>query len=82
MALIVSLGKIIEALNDVISASLEFTVAARGLGTLLVAAALTAALIDLGDDPDRPTRPVPPPPRPDRRSGATSTACSAAWPGP
>ena len=52
VALIVSLGKIIEALNDVISASLEFTVAVRGLGTLLVAAALTAALIDLGDEPD------------------------------
>ena len=52
VALIVSAGKIIEALNDVISASLEFTVASRGISALLVAAALAAALIDLGDDPD------------------------------
>lgn len=52
VALIVAGVKIIEALNDVISASLEFTVALRGVGALLVAAALAAALIDLGDDPD------------------------------
>jgi small-conductance mechanosensitive channel len=52
VALIVSGGKIIEALNDSIGASLEFSVASRGVCALLVAAALAVALIDLGDDPD------------------------------
>ena len=59
VAIIVSGTKVIEALNAVIYASLEFSVAARGVGALLVAAALTAAMIDLGaspeaDNPDHP----------------------------
>ncbi len=52
VAIIVSGTKVIEALNAVIYASLEFSVAARGIGALLVAAALTAAMIDLGASPE------------------------------
>ena len=52
VAIIVSGAKVIEALNDVIYASLEFSVAARGVGALLVAAALTAAMVDLGAGPE------------------------------
>ena len=52
VALIVSAAKVVEALNEVIRASLEFSVAVRGVGALLVAAALAAALFDLRDDPD------------------------------
>ena len=52
VALIVSVGHLIEALNDVIGASLDFSLAARGVGALLVAAGLAAALVDLGDDPE------------------------------
>ena len=52
VAIIVSGAKVIEALNGVIYASLAFSVAARGVGALLVAAALTAALIDLGSSPE------------------------------
>ncbi len=48
---IVSAVKISEALNDVIYASVAFSVAARGVGALLVALALAAALVDLGDQP-------------------------------
>ena len=50
-AVIVSAVKIIESLNDVIYASVSSSVAARGIGALLVALALAAALIDLGDEP-------------------------------
>ena len=52
VALAVSATKVIEAVNDVIYASPEFTVAVRGVGALLVAAGLAAALLDLGDDPE------------------------------
>ena len=52
VALIVSATKVIEAINDVIYASLEFSVAARGIGALLVAGGLAAALFDLGDEPE------------------------------
>ena len=52
LALIVSAIKVIEAINDVIYASLEFSVAARGIGALLVAGGLAAALFDLGDNPE------------------------------
>ncbi len=52
VALIVSLSRLIEALNEVIYASYEFSVAVRGVGALLVAAGLALALVDLGDDPE------------------------------
>ena len=52
VALIVSGTKVIEALNGAIYASQYFSVAARGVGALLVAAALAAAMIDLGNDPE------------------------------
>ena len=52
VALIVSCAKLIEALNGAIAASLEFTIAARGIGALLVAGALVLALVDLRDDPE------------------------------
>jgi len=52
VAVIVSGIKVIEALNGVIYASLEFSVAARGIGALLVALALAAALMDLGSNPE------------------------------
>ena len=52
VALIVSGTKVIEALNGAIYASYDFSVAARGVGSLLVAAALAAAMIDLGNDPE------------------------------
>ncbi len=52
VAVVVSASRIIEALNDVIYASLEFSIAARGIGALLIAAGLAAALIDLGDNPE------------------------------
>ena len=52
VASIVSAAKVIEAVNGVIYASLEFSVAARGVGALLVAGALVLALFDLRDDPE------------------------------
>ena len=52
VALIMSLSRLIEALNVVIYASYEFSVAVRGVGALLVAAGLALALVDLGDDPE------------------------------
>ncbi len=52
MAIIVAGSKVIEALNDVILADWRFSAAAQGIGALLVAAALAAALVDLGDDPE------------------------------
>ena len=52
VAAIVSIGKIIEAVNGVIYAQLEFSIAVRGIGALLVAGALALALVDLRDDPD------------------------------
>ena len=55
VALIVSATRIIEALNEVINASLQFSVATRGLGALLVAVAIAAALFNLGDDPQADT---------------------------
>jgi small-conductance mechanosensitive channel len=52
IAIIVSGSKVIEALNEAILADWRFSVAAQGVGALLVAAAMAAALIDLGDDPE------------------------------
>ena len=52
VAVVVSAARIIEAVNDVVAASLEFSVAARGIGALLIAGGLTLALIDLGDNPE------------------------------
>ncbi len=52
VAAIVSGAKIIEAVNGIIYASLEFSVVARGIGALLVAGALVLALFDLRDDPE------------------------------
>ena len=67
VAIIVSGIKIIEALNDVIYASLSFSVAARGIGALLVAASMAAALIDLGDDPEAESGDATPMARSQRR---------------
>ena len=64
VAIIVSATKVIEALNGAIYASHDFSVAARGVGSLLVAAALAAAMIDLGNDPEAEN--------PDRGNGAAS----------
>ncbi len=55
VVLIVSITRIIEAINEVIGASLQFSVATRGLGALLVAGAMSAALLNLGDDPQADT---------------------------
>ena len=55
VALIVSATRIIEAGNEVIGASLQFSVLTRGLGALLVAVAIGAALLNLGDDPQADT---------------------------
>ncbi|MCX8254858.1 MscS Mechanosensitive ion channel [Beijerinckiaceae bacterium RH AL1] len=52
VAIIVSGIKVIEAVNGAIYASYDFSVAARGVGAALVAAALAAAMIDLGNDPE------------------------------
>ena len=52
IAIIVTGSKVIEALNEVILADWRFSVAAQGVGALLVAAAMAAALINLGDDPE------------------------------
>ncbi len=52
VAMIVAASKIIEAVNNVIYASLEFSIAARGLCALLVAGALALALFALRDDPE------------------------------
>ena len=52
VALIVSAAKVVEAVNATIYASLEFTIAVRGIGALMVAGALVAALLDLRDDPE------------------------------
>ena len=71
VAIIVSGAKVIEALNAVIYASLEFSVAARGVGALLVAAALAAAMIDLGRDPEAEN--------PDRESGTDASKQRGQW---
>ncbi len=55
VALIVSATRIIEAVNEVIGASLQFSIATRGVGALLVALAMGAALLNLGDDPQADT---------------------------
>ena len=55
VAMILSGTRIIEAVNEVIGASLTFSVAARGIGALLVAGAMAAALLNLGDDPQADT---------------------------
>ena len=52
VALFVSATKVIEAVNAAIYASLEFTIAVRGIGAVMVAGALVAALVDLRDDPE------------------------------
>jgi potassium efflux system protein len=51
VAAIVSGTRIFEALNDAVNASLPFSVAARGVGALLVAVAIAAALYSLGGRP-------------------------------
>ncbi len=71
VAIIVSGAKCIEALNAVIYASLEFSVAARGIGALLVAAALTLAMLDLGSNPEAEN--------PDREEGAPATPQRRDW---
>ena len=58
VAIIVSGTKVIEALNTIIYASRDFSVAARGVGAVLVALAMALAMIDLGsgaesENPDR-----------------------------
>ena len=55
VAIILSGTRIIEALNEVIGASLQFSVACRGVGALLVAGAMAVALLNLGDDPQADT---------------------------
>ena len=67
VAAIVSGTRIMEALNEVIGASLPFSVATRGVGALLVAAAMAVALVNLGDDPQADT------------SGATQSATRRDW---
>ncbi|MDR3462439.1 MAG: DUF3772 domain-containing protein, partial [Beijerinckiaceae bacterium] len=51
VAAIVSGTRIIEALDEAVDASLSFSVAARGVGALLVATAIAAALYSLGGEP-------------------------------
>ena len=52
MAIIVTGSKVIEALNEMIYADWRYSVATQGVGALLVALAMAAALIDLGDEPE------------------------------
>ena len=52
IAIIVAGSKVMESLNEVILADWRFSVAAQGVGALLVAIAMAVALIDLGDDPE------------------------------
>ena len=55
VAVIVSSARVIEALNEVIGASLQFSVVTRGIGALLVAMSMSVALLNLGDDPESDT---------------------------
>ena len=52
VAVIVSATKIIEAVNVAIVARVQYSIAARGVGALLVAIAVAVALFDLGDHPE------------------------------
>ena len=52
VTLIVSVTRVVEAIDDVIAASLSFSVATRGLGTLLVAVTLASSLRGLVDSDD------------------------------
>ena len=65
MAVIVAGSKVIEALNEVILADWRFSVATQAVGALLVALAMMAALVDLGDDPEAENEDAP-------ASGSTS----------
>lgn len=78
VAIIVSGAKVIEALNAVIYASIDFSYAAQGVGALLVAAAMAVALIDLGDEPEahNPEAPASPP---SRRRDYFGVARGVAW---
>jgi potassium efflux system protein len=49
VTIIVSLTRVLEAINDMIAASLTFSVATRGLGTLLVAITMALSLRGLVD---------------------------------
>lgn len=52
IAVIIAVSRVVESLNDVIGAALEFSIAVRGVGALLVAAALGVALFDLRSTED------------------------------
>ena len=71
VAIIVSGAKLIEALNTVIYASIDFSVAARGVGALLVAIALALAMVDLGRDPEAEN--------PDREEATDASTTRGAW---
>jgi potassium efflux system protein len=70
VAVIVSGTRIFEAVNDVINASLPFSVATRGVGALLVAGAIAAALYSLGEEP-----------KDDRDSADGHGTAAREWPG-
>ncbi len=65
VAVIVSATKFIEAMNFAIVAHVQYSIAARGIGALLVALALAVALFDLGDLPEasNPASDKTPPPQ-------------------
>ena len=60
VTLIVSLTRVLESVNDVIAASLSFSVATRALGTLLVAITMASSLRGLVDA-DEDESPASPP---------------------
>ncbi len=81
VAIVVSVGHLIEALNDVIGASLDFSLAVKGVGALLVALGLAAALADLGDDPaaDNPEADVADASSPTQRRDIYGFIRGSAW---
>lgn len=52
VAVVISGGKLIESLNEIINASVQVAAAARGAVSLVVAATLVVMLANLGDDPE------------------------------
>lgn len=52
VAVIVSAGKLLESLNEIINASVQVAAAARGAVALVVAGTLVLMLANLGDDPE------------------------------
>lgn len=52
VAVIISAGKVLESLNEIINASVQVAAAARGAVALVVAGTLVVMLANLGDDPE------------------------------